>query len=188
MTDDFELPKRKLPQILEISNLVDTDVFKIEQLSLQFANGEQRQYERFKQWPHGIVMVVPMLDRKHFLLIREYAAGLHDYAVSFPKGRVEAGETPIEAANRELQEEVGYAAKNMSELGCLTNSPGYSSTKMYIILAENLYESSMPGDEPEPIDVIPWAVDELDTLLQREDFHEARALAALFLLQKHLKG
>ena len=45
------------------------------------------------------------------LLVREYAAGVHRYELGLVKGRIDAGESPVEAANRELMEEAGYGAR-----------------------------------------------------------------------------
>ena len=75
----------------------------MERLDLEFANGERRQYERLHGRGHGAVVVVPMLDDDTVLLVREYAAGVHRYELGLVKGRIDAGETPVQAADRELQ-------------------------------------------------------------------------------------
>lgn len=56
----------------------------------------------------------------------------------------------LEAANRELMEEVGYGAKRFDFLSKLTMAPSYFSSKMNIVLAHDLYPQSTEGDEPEP--------------------------------------
>ena len=70
-------------------------------------------YERLHSRGHGAVMVPPMLDADTVLLIREYAAGVHRYELGLPKGRIDAGETLLDAANRELKEEAGYGARKL---------------------------------------------------------------------------
>jgi ADP-ribose diphosphatase len=179
--------KRTLPEILNIQPLIDTDVFHIEAVDLKFSNGVQRRFERFIQWPEGIVMIVPILNDDTLLLIREYGVGTHQYHLTLPKGKVDKGEMPDVAANRELQEEIGYAAHKLTFLRPLTHSPSYSSTQMHLILAEDLYPSVLQGDEPEPIEVVPWPLKDLGELLANPDFNEARAIAALYLTQLHLK-
>ena len=57
---------------------------------------------------------------------------------------------------------------------------------MQIFLAEDLYESRLEGDEPEPIDVVPWALADWEALLDDVDFSESRSVSALFLAQKYL--
>ena len=58
---------------------------------------------------------------------------------------------------------------------------------MTIVLARDLYPQTLEGDEPEPLEVVNWPLSQADELLGREDFKEARCVAALFLAQKWLK-
>lgn len=177
---------RSLPEILNIEAVVDTDIFHIEAVNLKFSNGVTRRFERFVQLPEGVVMIVPLLDKDTILLIREYCVGIHEYHLTLPKGRVDKGETPLIAANRELQEEAGYAAHKLTLLQSITNSPNYSSTQMHIVVAQDLYASSLPGDEPEPLEVVPWPISKIPELIARSDFNEGRAIAALYLAQLYL--
>jgi len=85
----------------------------VEELDLEFSNGERRIFHRLKPGGHGAVVVVPMLDDDTVLLVREYAAGLHRYELGLVKGRIDAGEDPVQAANRELKEEAGYGARRI---------------------------------------------------------------------------
>jgi ADP-ribose diphosphatase len=57
-----------------------------------------------------------------------------------------------------------------------------------VMLARDLYPQRLPADEPEPIEVVPWPLGGLDELMQRDDFAEARALAALHLVQLAVAG
>lgn len=175
---------KKLPTILDVKAIANTRIFHIEQVTYQFNNGEIREFERLKVWDPGVVMIIPMLNPNTILLIKEYAAGINDYTLSFPKGRVDKSEDLFEAANRELQEEVGYKAKNLRYLMGMTTSPNYSSTLTHTFLAQNLVPSSLPADEPESLEVIAWKLDNIPALLARPDFHEARALAALYLVNQ----
>ena len=68
----------------------------------------------------------------------------------------------------------------------MTVAPGYLSHTTHIVLARELYPSRLAGDEPEPIEVVPWRLEELDGLLADPDFTEARSIAALFLVRRHL--
>ena len=57
---------------------------------------------------------------------------------------------------------------------------------MDIFIASDLYSSKLEGDEPEPLEVVPWPIKEYQALLQQPDFQEARSIAALMLLIDHL--
>lgn len=176
----------KLPKILEIKQVAKTKLFKIESMRLTFSNGVEREYERIKEWEPGVVLMVPMLDKDTLLLTVEYAAGVNQYALSFPKGRIEHGEDCFAAANRELQEEIKYKSNKMSYIHGMTLSPNYNATQMHIVLAESLEQAALEGDEPEPIGIVPWPISDISGLLKRSDFHEARSIAALYLVKQHL--
>jgi ADP-ribose diphosphatase len=174
------------PTILDRRLVAESGLFRVEQVDLEFANGSRRTYERI---PGGAdsVMIVPVLDDDTLLLIREYGAGTDRYELGFPKGVVEPGEAPIAAANREIQEEIGYAARELRIIDRVSLVPGYIQHHSLIVLAQGLYPQRLPGDEPEPIEVVPWRLNDLDALLARDDFDEARSIAALFLAMRALK-
>ena len=165
----------------------DAGPYRLERMDLEFSNGEHRQFERLHGRGHGAVVVVPMLDADTVLLVREYAAGMHRYELGLVKGRMDAGETPVEAANRELKEEAGYGARDLVALRELTLAPTYMSHVAHLVIARDLYPERLPGDEPEPLDVIPWRLDSLHELILRQDFSEGRSIAALFIAREWLR-
>lgn len=179
---------RKKPTIHQITTVATSRLFKIESLNLEFSNGEKCIYERIASRGPGAVLIVPILNDDTILLIREYAAGTDRYELAFPKGKVEPGEEVMDAANREIMEEVGYESSNLSLLKRLSLAPGYMGHITNIILATDLSEHREPGDEPEEIEVVPWKISEIDSLLDRDDFAEGRSVAALFLLKRYLES
>jgi ADP-ribose diphosphatase len=174
------------PKILRRRRVAQSRVFRIEQVDLLFTNGAQRTFERIPGGPDS-VLILPLRDPETLLLIREYSAGTDRYELGFPKGVVERGEDTLAAANREIREEVGYAARDLRLFHRLSLVPGYIGHHTQVVLARDLYPSPLPGDEPEPIEVLPWSLCDLDALLARDDFDEARSVAALLLLERHLR-
>ena len=177
---------RRLPTIHGTSE-EDAGPYRMERLDLEFSNGERRQYQRLHSRGHGAVYVVPMLDEDTVLLVREYAAGMHRYELGLVSGRLDPGEEPLHAANRELQEEAGYAARSLHLLRMVSLSPRYMSHQAHVVIARDLYPSKLPGDEPEELDRVPWKLDALHELVLREDFSEGRAIAALFMAREWLR-
>ncbi|GAB4394036.1 MAG: ADP compounds hydrolase NudE [Gammaproteobacteria bacterium] len=177
------------PKILTQKIVAESRIFKIEQIDLMFGNGEQRQFERISgKRGVGTVLMVPILNNDTLILIREYGVGLERYELALPKGILESGENTVDAANRELKEEIGYGAQQLVLLKTISSAPGYSSSQMHIVLAQDLYPERLVGDEPEPIEVVPWPLNQVGELLQRDDFTEARSIAALFLALQHLQN
>lgn len=177
---------RRLPIVHGITEH-DAGPYRMERLDLEFSNGERRRYERLHGRGHGAVAVVPMLDEETVLLVREYAAGVHRYELGLVKGRMDPGETPEQAADRELKEEAGYGARRIEVLRALSLAPTYMSHQTWVVLARDLYPERLPGDEPEELEVVPWRLDALDELVLREDCSEGRSIAALFIAREHLR-
>jgi ADP-ribose diphosphatase len=170
-----------LPRILASHWRAPGDTFRIQELELEFSNGERRTYHRMDPRGLGAVIIVPMKDKDTVLLAREYAAGLHQYEIGLPKGRLERGESVLEAAQREMKEEIGFGAKHLEILTTLSLAPGYMTHITHIVLARDLYEEKLEGDEPEELEVVPWPIADLRTLTAREDCTEGRTIAALYI-------
>ena len=180
---------RKMPIIHSKTVIAETHQFRIESLEIEFSSGQFRRYERLaKNSSSGAVLVVPMLNRNTVLLVREYAAGLHRYELGLPKGKIDAGEDNLTAANRELKEEVGYGARQLHHLHTVSLAPAYLEHTIDIILAEQLYPEKLCGDEPEELDVVPWQIEQIPKLIATGECSEARSIAALYLVSDYLNN
>ncbi len=178
--------QKQKPEILSVDTIAQSRLFTIESLALKFSNGVERIYERMKPSGRHAVLIVPVTEQGDLLLIREYAAGTDRYELGFPKGLIDPGESPDAAANRELKEEVGFGASTLIPLKEVVLAPTYFSSRMTLFIARGLYPERLEGDEPEPLEVVRWPLQQADELLTHLDFSEARSIAALMLAQRFL--
>ncbi len=175
-----------VPEIRAVRTVARSRLFRIEELDLRFGNGVERTYERLPGSGRAAVMVVAINDAGELLLIREYAAGFHEMQLTLVKGAVDEGESLEEAANRELKEEIGFGARRIEFIKKLNLAPGHMGFTINLLLARDLYPERLPGDEPEPPEVVTWTLAALDELIMSDDFREARAIAGLYLVRHHL--
>lgn len=178
----------KPPEILARRAARDSRFLRVEEVDLAFANGAHRTFERLMASGAGAVFIVPMQDDDTVLLVREYGAGLDRYELGLPKGKIDPGETALQAADRELQEEVGFGARKLTPLATLSLLPAYMSHRAQVVLAQDLYPQRRAGDEPEPLEVVSWKLSELPLLLARDDVSEGRSIAGLFIAREFLAG
>ncbi|MEZ9003013.1 ADP compounds hydrolase NudE [Vibrio splendidus] len=182
------MTKRTKPEILGQQTVAQSKLFSIESLDLRFSNGVERTYERMKPSGRNAVMIVPITEQGDILLVREYAAGTERYELGFPKGLIDPGEQPNQAAVRELKEEIGFGANKLTPLKEVILAPSYFSSKMTLFIAEELYPEKLEGDEPEPLDIVRWPLAQAEELLTHLDFCEARSITALLLALRVLNN
>lgn len=176
-----------LPEILDIRTVAKSRLLEIQAVDLKFSNGTDRTYERLKPFQFDSVMALA-IDNDELLMVKEYAMGTAQYELGFVKGGMDPNETPIESAHRELQEEIGFGAKNWVLLRSIKMNPQIMDYRMHIVLGTDLYPSQLEGDEPEPLEIVRVPLSKLDELIAQTDFNEARNLVALYCLRDYLKN
>lgn len=182
------MSQRHPPQILAVRTVARSRLFEVESVDLRFSNGVEVQFERLKGSPRGAVLIVPVTDGGQVLMIREYACGTERYELGLPKGRIDGDEPVHEAANRELMEEAGHGANRLETIAELTMAPTYSAQRTHVVLARGLYAHRIPGDEPEPLEVVEWPLAQVDQLVREGRCSESRSIAALYMVRERLLG
>ena len=172
-----------MPKILNQKLIFKSKLFNIKQADIEF-NGTTMKYEIISGTGSGAVMVVPFIEND-IIFIKEYAAAIDDYMITFPKGKIDKGETIEEAANRELQEEVGYKSKDIKLIKKLYLAPGYIDHMTYVMVAKELSVSSLSGDEPEELEVIRVHRDDVINFLHKNEIIDSRVHAALNIIENH---
>ena len=181
--------RMRRPPAIHATRAIDTSRFlRAEEVDLEFSNGARRTFERLRSSGLGAVIIVPMQDEDTVLLVREYAVGVDRYELGLAKGRLDRDETAEQGADRELKEEIGFGARELHILGTLSVSPAYMTAMTHVVLARDLYAARLDGDEPEPLEVVPWKLSELHLLLQQPDVTDGRSIAALFIAREYLAG
>lgn len=175
------------PLILRRKTHSQSRLFTIEQVDLEFSNGEQRQYERIIAPGAGAVLIIPVVDNDHVIMIREYSVGTDRYELVFPKGKIDPEEDILDAACRECMEEVGYRPGRLTPIGQMTIAPGYLGFTTHVVLAEDLQPEKIDGDEPEELEQVVCNVHDINHLIATEPLSEARSIAALYQVRDLLK-
>ena len=171
----------KKPEILGVTTLARSRLFHIEQVDLRFDNGNTRKFERLQSNAPGSVLIIPV-DGDELILIREYAVGTERYELGFPKGAIDRGEQPIDAAGRELREEIGMASTDLTLLRRYIASPAYFNRSTWVVLAKELHHDPLPGDEPEVIEQLRWPLSRMWELLDIDEFSDGCNQLALYML------
>jgi ADP-ribose pyrophosphatase len=98
----------------------------------------------------GAVAVVPLLDDGRVVLVRQYRATIDEWVVEIPAGmRDVPGEPPVDTAQRELIEEVGYRADGLELLTVMLGNVGMSDSRTHVYLGTGLREVGRQAHGPE---------------------------------------
>lgn len=174
-----------MAKVIKEREIFKTNIFSVKEIDLELKNKKKVTFSIVEKKDSSLI--VPITADGQLILIKEYFAAIDDYQIGLPKGRVDYG-SPSEAANRELQEEIGYKAGELIPLGTLIVSPGSLRHKTHIYLARKLVESKLPGDEDEEIKIIKIPFDDFEKLIDNNQLTEARMIAALYMTRRYLKS
>jgi len=137
----------------------------------------------FRTW----AAVLALTKNQEVVLIKQYRHGAQDIFWEFPGGVVEDDENPLDGARREMQEETGYTAPNIIEVGKLYPNPALQTNIMYSYLAYDAEKTDMQKfDEAEDIEVHLVPLDDLITMTKRGEFLNGLQIAVLFHALAHM--
>lgn len=119
------------------------------------------------------------------IMVRQYRIAVKESLLEIPAGLVEPGESPQEAAQRELQEEIGFKAQNMEYLLDAYASPGFTNEKLSLFLATNLEPSKLEEDSTEFITVEEHKVDALYRMVLNFEIADAKTIIAILYAKMH---
>ena len=127
-------------------------------------------------------------DERDVWLVRQprEAVGEPDL-LEIPAGRLDKeGEEPLEAARRELAEEVSLRAERWEPIVVYYTGVGFTDERVHVFAATGLHEESADSGEQERIEVVRWPLQELDAAIA--ECRDAKTLIALCWLARRLNG
>jgi len=102
----------------------------------------------------GAAAVVPMLDEKTVILIRQYRHAVGGYIYEIPAGKLHPGEDPRDCAARELEEEIGYKVGTLEPLLNFMTTPGFTNEIIHIFVGKDLSPGIQDLGEDEVLEVL----------------------------------
>ena len=174
-----------MPKRLSEKEILKTKVFTAKEIELEYDDGKRGTHQIIER--PDVSIIIPLTDSGTLFLVKEYSTAFDDYRLDLPGGKIDPGKNALETANRELQEEIGFKASMLNQIGMFTVSPGYMTQKSYVFLARSLSESKLEGDEHEPLERVEHPFDRFEELIENGQLSEARAIAALYLARKYIQ-
>jgi ADP-ribose diphosphatase len=133
------------------------------------------------------VNVMAVTPDEEFVIVRQYRHGTRDFTLEVPGGMVDPGETPLEAARRELLEESGYASDRWTQIGSVEPNPAIQPNRCHTFLAEQarrVAEPSPQGNEEFELELRP--VGEAHGLVREGQIRHALVICAFNAYALHV--
>ena len=134
----------------------------------------------------GSAVVMPVDVKKRILLVKQYRLPARAYMWELPAGKIDPGETALQAARRELKEETGCRARKFTKLADFYPSPGFLAEKMTIYLATELTEGEAAPMEDERIEKRWFTAKEIDDLIQKGKIIDAKTQIGFLRWMRYL--
>ena len=135
----------------------------------------------------GAVVILPFIDESTIVLIRNKRYTLNEVLIELPAGTLEKGESPMNCAGRELQEETGYLAGRMKSIGSIFPSPGILTEKMYLFVAYDLERTRTALEPGEEIEVQYAKLDEAIEMIRHGEIKDGKTIATLLMYDKFMR-
>ena len=132
------------------------------------------------------VNIIPVTNDNKVVLVNQYRFGNRDITTEIPGGMVDPGESPKEAAVRELYEETGYESSNVIEIGKVLPNPALMGNYAFTYLAlESKKTGKQKLDGMEDIEILEVPLDEIPRYIDQGKIEHSLVISAFYFLDRY---
>ncbi len=171
---------------LDGETVFDGRLLKVRRDTVRLPNGATTTREHIVH--PGAVMILPVLPNGELVMERQFRYPLGCDVIEFPAGKLDSGEAPLQAAQRELREETGYTAQRWEFLVSIHVAISYSNERIDLFLAQGLEQQAAALDEDEFLEILKVSPAQALAWLAEGRITDAKTVVALLMLERRLKG
>lgn len=169
--------------MLESTQLYDGKIVKLYRDKVELPNGKEA-FREVVRHPGGVI-ILPIDNDGNVRMVRQFRYPYGRAILEIPAGKLEFGEEPFSAAQRELSEEIGAEAGNWMELGKIFPTPGFCDEVQHLYLARDLTFGEVHPDEDEFLEQVKLPFAEAVAMAVDGRLQDSKTVAAL--LRAHLR-
>jgi ADP-ribose pyrophosphatase len=133
----------------------------------------------------GSAVMMAVDEKNRVLLVRQFRLPAAKYLWELPAGKLDEGETALQAARRELKEETGYKARNWKRLATFWPSPGYVGEKMTLFLATGLTAGEAEPMDDERIECRWFTRKEMDEMVRGGKIEDGKSIIGFLMWMRY---
>jgi ADP-ribose pyrophosphatase len=190
-------PKAKAPkrELIEVADLISSEVvfecplFRVRHDKLIEPGGKHAERDVIR---HNGSVVILALDKSKskkdpwVVIERQYRHAANQYLWELPAGKLDAGEDPLDGAQRELEEETGYRAKKWKPLLEYYASPGFLGESMKVFVAEGLIPGDAHPEDDEQIEMRLVRLSDVIKMIEKGAILDGKTLTSVLLYSRRL--
>ena len=173
-----------IEKVLNEQSVFSGRVIKLSVLDVELQDGSESKRELVKH--PGAVAVLPIDAEGNVLLVRQFRIAAGRVLTEVPAGTLNAGEDPLQCAERELQEEVGYRPGKLESLGGIFVAPGYTTEFIHLYLATDLQEARLEQDADEFIEVDRVPFTQVLDMVERGEIVDGKSIVCVLRAARQL--
>ncbi len=136
----------------------------------------------------GAVVVIAQPTADSIVLVRQYRHPMEAMLWEVPAGGMDDGESPSDAAVRELREETGHRATDMRALFSAYSAPGFCDELLHFFSCSNWTEGETDFDEGEDITMRTFRLDEAWSMIERGEIRDAKTTIGILWALRERAG
>lgn len=129
----------------------------------------------------GAVAIVPVANDGRIVLVKQYRYPVGKVMLEIPAGKLDKGEHPDDCAKRELAEETGCIAEELTKLTSIYTTPGFTNEIIHVYVAKKLTMAEQHPDEDEFIDFELYSPLQIKKMIKDGTIGDAKSLVGLFM-------
>lgn len=163
------------------TKIYDGKIIKVNLDTVQLPNGNEALREIVLH--QGAVGVLAITSDNKIILVKQYRKALETAIFEIPAGKLEKDENPADCAIRELQEETGFIASNITQIAKFYTSPGFANEIIYLYEAKDLIQGEASPDEDEFVEIYQFSLEEALDMVKDGRIIDAKTLIAIYYWQ-----
>lgn len=166
---------------LQSSRIFEGKILNLRVDDVRLPNGKNATREIVEH--NGAVCVVPVAEDGTVYMVRQFRYPFQETMLEIPAGKLDGDELPCAAANRELEEEVGVTAAELTYLGEIRPSVAYLTERIHVYLARGLTPTQQHLDEDEFLNIETYSLDALTGMILDGKISDAKTMAAILMVK-----